>query len=68
MVEQLQTALGGNLGLALGYTLLAVLSSQLVLMACSAAARMMHERRQQQVVGEGEFRREFPGAARQARG
>ncbi len=49
MVEQIQAALGGNVGLALGYILLAVLASQLVLMAYSAAARVVHERRQQRL-------------------
>ena len=46
IIEQLQTTLGGNTGLAIGYGLLAVLSSQLVLMAYSAAARLRHEHRQ----------------------
>ena len=46
IIEQLQTTLGGNVGLALGYLLLAVLSSQLVLMTYSAGARLRHEHRQ----------------------
>jgi uncharacterized protein len=49
IIEHLQTALGGNVGLALGYFLLAVLSSQLVLMAYSSAARLVHERSQRQL-------------------
>ena len=49
IIEQLQTALEGNSGLALGYVFLAVLSSQLVLMAYSTAARLVHERAQQRL-------------------
>lgn len=49
IIEHIQTALGGNAGLALGYFLLAVLSSQLVLMAYSSAARLAHEREQRRL-------------------
>ncbi|MBI5801471.1 MAG: 2Fe-2S iron-sulfur cluster binding domain-containing protein [Verrucomicrobia bacterium] len=49
IIEQIQTALGGNTGLALGYILLAVLSSQLVLMAYSSVTRLVHERDQQRL-------------------
>ncbi len=49
IIEQLQTALESNAGLALGYLLLAVLTSQLVLMAYSTAARLRHEHRQQRL-------------------
>lgn len=49
IIEQMQAALGGNAGLALGYLLLAVLSSQLVLMAWSSMTRLGHERGQQRL-------------------
>lgn len=49
IIQQIQTALGENTGLALGYGLLALLSSQLVLMLCSTAAGLVHERRQRQL-------------------
>ncbi len=49
MIEQIQAALGSNTGLALGYILLAVLASQLVLMLYSTGAQLMHERRQQRL-------------------
>ncbi len=49
IIEQHQTIFGGNVGLAFGYLLFAVLSSQLVLMAYSTAARLRHERRQQRL-------------------
>jgi len=47
--ELIQTALKDNAGLALGYFLLAVLSSQVVLLAYSSAARLSHERRQRRL-------------------
>ena len=46
IIEQIQTSLGGNVGLAAGYFLLAVLSCQLVLLFYSSATRLVHERRQ----------------------
>lgn len=48
-IEQIQAALGGNAGLALGYLLLAVLSSQVVLLVYSSAGRLLHERRQRKL-------------------
>lgn len=49
IIEQLETALGGNLGLALGYVLLAVLMSQLALVGYSMLTRLVHERGQQRL-------------------
>lgn len=49
ILEHIQRALGDNAGLALGYFLLAVLSSQVVLLAYSSAARLSHERRQRRL-------------------
>lgn len=46
IIEYIQAALGGNAGLVLGYFLLAVLVSQVVLMGCSGLRRWGHEREQ----------------------
>lgn len=46
IIEQVQAALGGNTGLAFGFVLLAVLSSQMALMAYSALTRLGHEHEQ----------------------
>lgn len=49
LIEQVQAALGGNVGLALGYFLVAVLSCQLGLMAWSTLTRLRHEHQQQKL-------------------
>ena len=49
LIDQVQAALGGNAGLALGYGLIGVLSCQLVLMAWSTLTSLWHERAQQRL-------------------
>ena len=49
IIEQVQAALGGHAGLALGYGLIAVLACQLVLLLWSTLMRLRHEHTQQRL-------------------
>ena len=52
IIQQVQSALGGEPGLVLGYLLLGLLFVQVVLSATSTARRLAHEREQQRLARE----------------